>query len=531
MISRYARHGGGRIALGFNTGYFDQFHAISMSTVKRLAGQSAFFFVGNIFTLLVGFVFQIYLAKKLGADGLGLFGLLESGVGIFTALLGLGIAQTAMRYIPSHLQDNEIPEIYSLIRNGFRILSLSGIVGLVLILCLLPFAKSYWPALIGSEVEVAVMSLLIPIGLIHFFSTQVLRGFMDVAHIVIGSTFIQLSIKVFVAVLLLNAGIGVLGYIWAIVISTIIALIWMLLGIRGHLCKHPLTENRPVTILPKWKGYCKVMYGNSLVSFWSAPLDRFLLGAFLGVNSVGVLMVAKMLYALPAVFLQMFLSIVAPMLSSANAEGKVEEVHRIYHLCSDWLVRISLPLVIFMGVFSEPLLHLFGSDFAEQGVLLLRILLIAQFVSLVCGPVGNVLNMCGMERDMFKISVFSVITSVAILVVFVPLWGLIGAGLSILFGTAYSNLHALYIAKRKYGLKWWHQNYRQWFIPGILSMVVSVTINMNMHMHEMHVVGLAVTLITIYFVFHSTQLTLYGMNKDDREIFLAVKKRLKFSTG
>jgi O-antigen/teichoic acid export membrane protein len=498
-----------------------------MSIVKRLAGQSSFFLLGNLFTLIVGFVFQIYLAKQLGASGLGVFGVLESCVGVGTALLGFGIAQTMMRFIPGHVQNNEISEVRLLVGRGFIYTALSGAVGCLFVYLLLPVIIKQWPTLQGYEIEMVVMSLMIPLGMLNFLSTQVLRGFYDVVHIVVGSSFLQLTMKVLVAIIMFSFGMHLLGYIWAVIISTLVALSWSVFGVRRHL--HMLLKTEPIEmkLLPEWKKYAGVMYGNSLLSFWSVPLDRFLLGAFLGANVVGVLMVAKMIFALPGIFLQMFLAIVAPMLSSAHAAGKADEVQRIYHLCTDWLVRISFPLIVFLMIYAEPVLGIFGSEFADEGVTLLRILLVAQFVSLACGPIGNVLNMCGLEKMMFRISLLNVIVSTMILVVLVPFYGLPGVGLSVFFGTVYPNLAALYVAKKNLKLKWWDRNFNKWILPAISTVLLASLFSWKFD--GMGNAGLFFTLVMAYIVFHSVQLFFYGMNDDDREVYGMVSKRFKKS--
>ena len=56
------------------------------STPANLGGQASFFLVGNIFTLLVGFPLQIYVARILGASNLGIFRLLGAGVNCSSCL-------------------------------------------------------------------------------------------------------------------------------------------------------------------------------------------------------------------------------------------------------------------------------------------------------------------------------------------------------------------------------------------------------------------------------------------------------------
>lgn len=498
-----------------------------MSTSVKIAGQSAFFLAGNIFTLVVGFALQIYLARQLGAVGLGSFGLLESGVGVFTSLLGFGIAQTALRHIPAHLKREEYAEVHALARKGFFALLLSGTVGFLLVIAAIPLIAVQWPELAAYQTETVIMALLIPLGMLLFFCSQVLRGFHDVRHIVIGSSFLQLTVKALVAILLIWLGHSVLGYIWGVIIATLAALVWMLFGIRRHLARTPAEGGRAPGLLPEWRAYARVMYGNAMLNFWAAPLDRFALGFFAGPAAVGVLMVAKMLYGLPGIFLQMFLSIVAPMMSSAHAVGDLKEVQHIYHLCTDWLVRISLPLVIFLMIFAAPVLGQFGDRFADEGTLLLQVLLVAQVISLLCGPIGNVLNMCGLEREMFRISIISTIGGALILIGAVYLWGMIGVGLSVIFTVVYANFAALHISRRRLGFSWWDARFIHWVVPALLSVAVALLLQ-GVASSPVHLVG---ALILLYVLFHGTQWLVHGLNDEDREIMQAVLSRFPGRAG
>ena len=77
------------------------------ANASRLGGQVAFFMLGNLFTIGVGFPLQIYVARVLGASGLGVFSLLDGFVGVIVGLLAFGIAPTAVRFSPEHLERRE----------------------------------------------------------------------------------------------------------------------------------------------------------------------------------------------------------------------------------------------------------------------------------------------------------------------------------------------------------------------------------------------------------------------------------------
>lgn len=264
------------------------------------------------------------------------------------------------------------------------------------------------------------------------------------------------------------------------------------------------------------------MYGNSMLNFWSNPLDRFVLGFFGGPAAVGVLMIVKTLYALPGVFLQMFLSIVAPMMASAHADDDMAEVQQIYHLCTDWLVRISLPLVIFLMVFTTPVLSQFGEHFAAEGTLLLQLLLVAQLISLLCGPIGNVLNMCSLEKEMFRISIISTTIGALILVGAVYLWGILGVGISLIFTVTYANFTALYIARKRLAFFWWDARFVRWVLPAFLSVCAALLIQAFATM-PIQLVG---ALMGLYVLFHGAQWLIHGLNPEDHEIIRAIRNKI-----
>jgi O-antigen/teichoic acid export membrane protein len=154
-------------------------------------------------------------------------------------------------------------------------------------------------------------------------------------------------------------------------------------------------------------------------------------------------------------------------------------------------------------------------------------LLLAQLFSLACGPVGNILNMCGLERSMFKINLINVMASAVILLILVPLWGINGVGVSVLVGTLYSNLAAIYVARKKMGIKWWSEKVKRWIVPSIFSVVSLIFIYANLTSINASV--LISVLIIIYIAFFFAQFACYGVDNDDREVFEMLMNRMRIS--
>jgi len=499
---------------------------MSRSASATLAGQSAFFLVGNVFTLIAGFTFQIYLANQLGSDGLGLFGLYEASIAVVVGLLSFGLAPTAVKYIPHYLAHYSNAAIHRFLRTGFKVLTIAGCSGYLVILLVANVVPRFLPEYAEILSPLLVMGVMLPLGLLLFFTMQSLRGFHDIRYMVMGSSFLQLTAKIVFSVLFFRIGFQLIGYIWAVVLSTIVALLWMLRGLKRQVLNVPESdlEEGSVTNADPWHNYAKVMYGNSLLATIAAPLDRFLVGFFVGASGVGVLMTVKVLQGLPGIFLQMFLAVVAPMFSEANANNDFASIQKLYCITTDWLMRLSLPLLVFLAVLAEPVLGMYGEAFQAQGTIPLYLLLFSQLINLGCGPIANVLNMSGQEGVMFKISIFQTIISISGLVLLTPLYGIVGATVSILAGIVFANFAALYIAGKALSLRWWDKRYQHWLVPVIGSIAFCAFIANSVESFGKF--ELLFYLVCNYLVFHLLHIVL-GVNDDDKEVIQEFQNKFK----
>ena len=264
------------------------------------------------------------------------------------------------------------------------------------------------------------------------------------------------------------------------------------------------------------------MYGNSLVGIVTAPLDRLMLGFFSGTAAVGVLMVVKTLYNLPGIFLQMFLSIIAPMFSSAHAQEEKNRNQHLYHVCTDWLMRLSLPLIIFLWLFAEEVLLLFGKEFPQQGHIALKLFLVGQTINLGTGPIGNLLNMSGLEKVMFRLSVVQSVFMVIAIALSVPFWGINGAAFAIALGTLFTNLAALWIGRRNLSLRWWDDRYKRWFMLTLLCIGIGVL--SKRFIAPIAAPQLVAILFALYIISHGVFI-IQGLHADDKEIWLAIRSK------
>jgi O-antigen/teichoic acid export membrane protein len=481
---------------------------------RQLGSQTVYVVLGSLFTLFVGLPLQVYVSRTLGASGLGVYGLLEAGMVMVAGVLNLGVSQTVIRFIPAHLERREYGAIRMLLRTGVLVLLIAAVAGYAVLLLSLPFLGRFWPNLANYRAETMVMGLMIPLTLLLTFLQQALRGFHEIRYMILGSSVVQLVVKVLLTVIAFTIGMRLQGYILASVLAAACGVAWMARGLWLKLRDVP-PDAAPATIPPDWRRFALISYASALLGSATGGLDRFLLGVFADSAAVGVFMVATQLQQLPVMFNQMLLMVGAPMFAAAHAKDDVAGRQHLYGLMTDWVVRASLPLMLFLFIFAEAVLRLYGKAFVAEGIWALRILLAAQAINLVCGPTGNIALMSGLERQSFIINLVSTALSTGLLVALVPVLGVLGAAIAAGSVNVFTNIAVMIMVRRKLKLVWGNRRYWRWLGPAAAAAALGGAVLISPL--PLGPVTLVATLLGMYLAALVANFA-QGLNPDDRDL-------------
>lgn len=484
---------------------------------------------GTAFTFLVGMPFQIYLARQLGAAGLGIVGIAEALVTTAAGFLSLGLAPLAMRYIPEYRVTGASGAIHRLVLLGIIVLGCLGGVGAVV---LRPLALAL-PDLAGIPVEAAdvlgILSLSLPGTMIVFFLAQSLRGFEEIGIVVFSTSVLMLSAKVAITLLLFRTiDVSVSSYAWAVVFAHLLAALPMALVLWLILRALP-AEKRPTPVNWRaWYSFAGTNYANGLLSTLVGTLDRVVIGALLGPTSVGVFMVVRQLQQFPMVFHQVVLTVIAPIFARLKAAQDMDGLAHHLHLANDWVVRLAAGIILVMALHAGLLLGLFGPGFADQGTELMLFMTLAAAVNLGTGPVGILLNMAGHHVPLLRISVLTSLFTFGCYLVLIPLLGLVGAGLAVLFANVANNGAAIWLTKTRLGIRWYDPRFRAWIAPivgsaAFLFLIRPVLENLERLPAQVGAI-IGVTALA-YIMFFGINM-LAGLHEDDREMLRALRERI-----
>ena len=71
-----------------------------MKIVKSVFKTVSMITLFSILTRFLGFVFRVYLSRKLGAEGIGIYQIATSIVGVFMTLVASGLPLTTAKILP-----------------------------------------------------------------------------------------------------------------------------------------------------------------------------------------------------------------------------------------------------------------------------------------------------------------------------------------------------------------------------------------------------------------------------------------------
>lgn len=112
----------------------------------------------SVLTRLLGFFFRIYLSRKLGAEGLGLYQMATSVLGIFMTLIASGLPLTTAKSVSKYETNNDLVKRNKVVTTSLVIALCVACFSSILILCL----KSLWNIILSDVRVIEIMIILIP---------------------------------------------------------------------------------------------------------------------------------------------------------------------------------------------------------------------------------------------------------------------------------------------------------------------------------------------------------------------------------
>jgi len=404
----------------------------------------------RVFGAGMAFVFNLIIARQLGAEQSGYFFLSFAVAMLLSAFARLGFDNTVLRFTGANA--NNGATVKSVLSFALKYsLPVASAIAVILYFLSPLIASSVFnkpqmanslafiaPAIIGlSAVTIIAMSLQGRHKLIASIPCQNIAHFLLCGAAVL--SFNTSAADTTALYLSLSLGVTASFFYWIALKS---------LNSAGNtVSPHELWNSAR----PNWI----IVIMNQAVQ-WCAPI---IIGVYLVAEQVAYFSVAQRIAMLTTFILMAVNLVVAPKFAAFKAANNMDGIRKTALFSVRLLVLSALPIVLFMLLLPEFLMGLFGEQF-KQGAVILQILVLGQAVNVVTGSVGFLLMMSGNERDMRFVTIISGCGVLLSVPLFTSLYGAMGAAVATAFFISLQNLLAVYFVKKRLGfntLKFWQK--------------------------------------------------------------------------
>ena len=412
--------------------------------MRRAAGSFGLRFGG----LFLQFAGSVAVARLLGVAAFGSYSYAYTWAVIGGGVLGLGLAPLAIRELPRYLARGQLGLLRGYLTAGLAmILAMTGIAAGLLAgleaMDLLHFDMGWPLVLMVGLVQALILSLS---ALLNGFQRIVLSQFIEnVLRYVL--FLVALGVLFLLAYPFDAAAMLTVSLVMALPVVAV--MVWA--ARRAMKAEIPGPLPAPDYALRLWLVAALPLLATNLMVQLQTNLDVLLIGAMASDADVGRYRAASRGADLMLIANTIATQVLGPMLARALAKPEgAAEGQRLISQSARVSALLGLPLGLGLGLGAAYYLRLFGPDFVAAAPAL-QILIAAQVVAVLCGPVSVVLVMLGRERQVLWVNLGALALNLVLNLTLIPRFGILGAATSTFVAVVVVRLTLLALVRRQSG--------------------------------------------------------------------------------
>ncbi len=372
-----------------------------------------------------------FIVNHLGASGYGLLSIVGVTLGFF-GFLDLGIGAAATRQVAAYYDREQHEKIGIVLSTAVAFYLLVGVAGSLLILALTDTLVSDVLKIPPEQTATAktafyVSALALPVSLVVSAFTAVPRAIQrfDVSTKI---SFVFATTSSVAVVVLLALGKGIVAILVAGLLMGLVGLLVGFLVIRRLLPTVRIRISIDPHMLRELLSFGGYFFLSTIGALLLYQLDKFLIGAFLGVVAVTYYVVpgnlAQRIQGLAAAAV----AVVFPVSASLFAAAEREALQRLYTEGSRLVLILIVSIAVPLAVFAERFLaHWMGPEIASGSATTMMILVATYALLSTTGMAWSIANGLGRARinAAFTFAIF--IVDVGLFLLLIGHYGVPGA--------------------------------------------------------------------------------------------------------
>jgi O-antigen/teichoic acid export membrane protein len=402
---------------------------------KKFLPKSIFFLFGTVLSIGLGFLYKDYIIKNFDLSVFGAFSFIISTISLISNYTSLGYKDSLIFFIPKYLSLEKPRKIFFHIKNTILI---NSIFLLIIFLCFIIIDEIFlFDSFVYKKFHHYKYYFFI-ILLLHSFiliGIEIINGFEKIHFSVLVEKILKWPIKFSFIIILLNAGYGFKGILFAEITSSILVFSFLLLIIYNITRSHDiLTFNK--TILSRLeeseKNYIKNIFSNNLLTSFNDYTITLIILFYTTYEELGVFSLLSSFAFFISIILISINSVLKPIISKLYARKDISAIEKYFKLSCKLNFLMTVPIFIIMYFFIDYIFIYMNLDISGSKVLFV-LLIFGQLINALKGPVYITIRMMGYAKELKYINFFQLIINFVIFNLFISKYGLTGIGLSVLF--------------------------------------------------------------------------------------------------
>ena len=399
------------------------------SNQKIILSEAFLSFSGMSLGSVFRYMFSIIMARFLGAQMLGLYSLGNAITRIAEILALLGLDNGVLRFVSRDSEDkvNVDRSIYTSLKIGL----MSSI--LIAVLLFLSAEKIVNEILNEDSFLITVIKVFaisLPFTVLTLISSFATQAFKILKY----KIFVNQIVNPLTLLIAFVTSYFLLGIELSILLPTVVSSIIGLMFILKFLTNFSsisLSKIIGTTVdkdILKFSVPLMFVSAIGIIMHW---IDIIMLGILSNATEVGMYHPIERTAGLVRMILFAFAGIFAPIFSEHYFKKNKNGMKESYQSSSKYILAFSFPIFIFLFIFSEPMLLVFGTEF--QNYFALKVLLLGIFIQTIFGLGSSTLTMSGYTKfNLLNVSIALVLNIISNSIL-IPLYGLTGAALATSF--------------------------------------------------------------------------------------------------
>ncbi|WP_412722457.1 oligosaccharide flippase family protein [Alteromonas sp. D210916BOD_24] len=404
---------------------------------KKIISDSSIALIIKGLSAAFGFLFSVIIARFYFAEGAGLYYLSFSFLLILTIICKYGFTT----YILKEFSSNFKYEHKERVNNIVTIVILISVIASILTFSFSKPISIFFYSNYELEIFISLTALaIVPYTLTFIFSSlNQSRGNLKIAMCTQNLVCYALScITVFFFGAYSSNYLPVVAFSFSAYISLALSYFYYQKSQKHRVLLVKLGKNISSEDNKKY------FLSEVLIAFnnW-APL--IFVSAILDSKATGIYAICSRISWLLSFLLVSVNAVVAPVLARHFKNRSLDQAKKIYLNFTLLLALLSLPAFILCILWPEKILAIFGDNFVT-GSNALRILILAQFVNVLTGPIGMVLLMGNKANIVNICTALSLLIGCLLIILLTNKYSLVGASIGAAAGMSLANLGMAYLA-------------------------------------------------------------------------------------